>query len=94
MHEITEREIKEKIKEILNFVGLILPDHVKKRMKQRNYSVRDIIYILRNADTVKFNKKGKDNYHCEVFGNDIEGDSCKIVMDIIKNKNISLITVI
>ena len=94
MHEITAGEIKELIIKILNFGKLILSNHAKTRMSERNYSINDIRHILKNGQIFKINAPEKGIYRCEVHGDDLEGDSGKISIELNKNREIVVITVL
>ena len=94
MEDITPEEIKARIIEILNYGRLILSGHVKQRMNERNYSINDIKYILRHGDIVNIKEEGKDKYHCEVHGEDLEGDNGAVITIVAKNTELIILTVL
>jgi len=93
MDDISEDKIKNTIKECLNNGGFILSDHARQRMKERGYSSRDIIYILRNGTLVETAlHKGQPRY--TFSGTDLDGHPGEIVVEIRESKGkIIIITV-
>jgi hypothetical protein len=63
-------------------------------MAERNYTIGDVLHILKNGKILKFNKKGDDKYHCEVHGEDLEGYSGAVITIIVKNTRLVILTVL
>ena len=94
--ELSEQGVKDLVKEILDHGGsFTLSKHARERMVERTYSYRDIRHIIecgRMANT-ELNTKA-NNWKYTFKGEDLDGDSGKVVVAIITANNCIVITVI
>lgn len=94
MEDITVEELKARIREILDYGYVHYTDHVKQQMRTRNYDIGDIRHILYNGTILNFTSKKKEEYKCEIHGEDLEGDNGGLIAVVIKNIRLIVITVL
>lgn len=95
MEGITAKELEYRIHEILKYGSIIYGPHVKQRMEDRNYTIPDILHILRHGKVLdNFKDQGSDKYHCEVHGEDLEGCKGGVITIVIKNAKLKIVTVL
>jgi len=92
--ELTAHEAKQLIREIVDLGNIIYGKHVNKRIKERNFTIRDVIYILKRGEVVdkEFNEEHQ-SWKYTIKGEDLEGDSGTVITAIIDSQRIFLITV-
>lgn len=94
--QLTENKVKELVRDILDHGGeLILSKHARDRMEERRYGYRDVRHIIEHGQMTEsvFNE-GANNWKYTFKGNDLDGDSGKVVLAIITANNCIIITVI
>jgi len=94
--ELTEREVKDLFDYIWSSGGTIIPSrHAKERMKERGYSIRDVMHIISNGNLVEavFNKE-LENWKYTFRGEDLEDTKGGVVASIAKHYKCIIITVL
>lgn len=92
--ELDDSEAIQLISEIASFGSVQYGSHVAKRMKQRDFSLADIIYILNNGKiSEKEYKEKRKNWKYKIVGKDLDGDEGVVITAIIYDWEIYLITV-
>ena len=94
MDNITAEEIEARIREIVDYGKIRFSDHVRERMEERQYSLRDVIHILKNGKIVKFSQEKTEEYKCEVHGEDLDGNQGAVITIVIKNVKMVIVTVL
>lgn len=94
MPAITAEELEARIIEILDYGRIVLPNHVCERMGERNYAMGDIKHILKTGKILNFKNQGKEEYHCEIHGEDLEGVKGAVIAIVVKNFRLIIVTVL
>ncbi len=94
MESITANELKARIKEILDYGNVIFSNHVNTQMVQRNYSIADVLHILRVGEIINIQDQGMEQYKCKIHGEDLEGALGTVIAIVIKNYKIFIVTVL
>ncbi len=95
LKEIPNDEAKSIIREIIYHGVLILSRHAQERMDERDYTLQDVVYILRHGEIVKKEFKDKThNWSYKFQGHDLGNDQGAVVVAIIKRMSAIVITVL
>ncbi|MDH5298623.1 MAG: DUF4258 domain-containing protein [Desulfobulbaceae bacterium] len=74
--------------------SLIYGRHVKERMRERNFTMQDILFILQHGGLVgKEYKADYGNWVYSIRGVDLEGEEGRVVTAIISESAIQIVTV-
>jgi len=92
--ELDDSEAIQLIREIASFGSVEYGDHLTRRVRQRNFSLRDILYIFNNGRVTEkeYNKKRK-NWKYKIVGKDLDGDKGVVITAIISDRRIYVVTV-
>lgn len=94
--ELTESEVKDLIDYIWSSGGTIIPSrHAKDRMKERGYSIRDVMHIISNGTLVEaaFNDD-LENWKYTFRGEDLDDTQGGVVVSIARHYKCIIITVL
>ncbi|MHB8788437.1 MAG: DUF4258 domain-containing protein [Desulfobulbaceae bacterium] len=68
--------------------------HVKKRMRERNFTIQDILFILQQGALARKEYKEEfENWVYSIRGTDLEGEEGRVVTAIVSESAIQIITV-
>jgi hypothetical protein len=68
--------------------------HAKKRMRERNFTIQDILFILQHGALIgKEYKEEFTNWVYSIRGVDLEGEEGRVVTAIISESTIQIVTV-
>lgn len=92
--ELDERQALDLIREIVDTGHIIFSDHARDRMQERNFTSRDVLYILKHGHISKkeFDEE-HNNWQYAIKGEDLEGDDGTIVTAIVNSNRQVIITV-
>jgi len=95
MEGITAKELETRIREILENGTIRYTFHVKEKMAERKYSIEDVLHILKNGNVLdNFVDQGNEEYHCEVRGEDLDGEKGAVITIVIKTTKLKIVTVL
>lgn len=94
--QLSEQKVKDLVKDILDHGGnFTLSRHARERMEERTYNYRDIRYIIEQGRMTNSELNTRTNNWKYTFnGEDMDGDSGKVVLAIITANNCIIVTVI
>ena len=93
--QLTTKEAEEEIQGIVKYGEVTPLPHCYQRMKERNYDIHDITYILSTGkirDPPEYDEKHY-NWMYKVEGNVIEGDKAIVVVAIASHRELVCITI-
>lgn len=94
--ELSKKDVESFIRDIVETGKvLIISKHAKQRMKERNYTIQDVQFILTHghAQSSEFNDFAK-NWKYTFEGNDLDGDTGSVVIAIANHYSAVIITVL
>ena len=94
LRELDSKQALLLVREIIDLGGVRYGRHVTGRMSGRSFTIRDVLYILRNGKVVqKEFDADRQNWKYTIQGEDLEGVKGSAVTAIISNRELFLITV-
>lgn len=85
---------KEVIREVARFGNILLTDHCRKKMQERNVSIQDILYVLMWGDVQEIKRDTEhSNWKCEIQGKDLDDDILTVQAAVSENERTIVITV-
>ena len=84
--KLDDIQAKQIVREIVRLGDIIYGCHAKERMIERGYTIRDVVYILKNGEIIKkeFNQDCQ-NWKYTFQSEDLDGISGTAVRDLEKN---------
>jgi hypothetical protein len=91
--KLSDQQALIRIREIVDTGEVRWGKHLRDRLSDRNFTIRDILYILRNGKVIKAEfDDDRQNWKYSVKGHDLEGVDGTVVTAIIGRHEIYLIT--
>lgn len=92
--EIDDEKALSMIRRAASGGNLFYGGHVKKSMRERNFTIQDILFILQQSALAgKEYKEEFENWVYSIKGTDLEGEEGRVVTAIISESTIQIITV-
>ncbi len=87
-------DVQTLIRHIVRQGEVILTSHAKEQMKNRNYDLSDVRYILKTGEVVRMEQSEKGQFKYVVKGEDLEGEPGAVVTAIINKQTLVVVTVL
>ena len=85
---------KEVIREVAKVGNILLTDHCRTKMRERNVSTQDVLYVLMWGDVQEIKKDAEhNNWKCEIQGKDLEDDILTVQAAVSEDERTIVITV-
>jgi len=93
--KLDDIQAKQIVREIVRLGDIIYGCHAKERMIERGYTIRDVVYILKNGEIIKkeFNQDCQ-NWKYTFQSEDLDGISGTAVTAILDHRTIFLVTLL
>lgn len=93
--KLSSKETLDTIRDIAQLGNVILTGHVKRRMRERDYSIDDIVLILSKGEIIEPPEYDKEynNWKWKVQGHAIEGDQAAVIVVILSHRELLCLTI-
>lgn len=87
-------QAREKIRDLAKLGCIVTSRHCRARMRKRNVTTEDILYVLMWGDIINIEKDTEyNNWKCEVEGKDLDDDMLTVQAAVSEDNRTIIITI-
>jgi len=94
MNPLTVEAAERTIREILQSGHVLVSRHAKEMMRERGYTLGDVLFILEHGAVTKREEGQNRQYRYHVHGDDLEGHKGIVIVAIIRRDKLAIVTVL